>query len=140
MIYILIRGESVLSQTWLTNASMKIGVLCLQALRIEKGKMTKCVTKNTRTRQPVVLVALAILSTGGVIVHGHGVCRVTISVGLFAANSPSNSSGTASTKHGYEALMPVPVLAPDVPEIGLAAFKGDIVTLRRLISSGANMC
>jgi len=36
--------------------------------------------------------------------------------------------------------MPVPVLAPDVPEIGLAAFKGDIVTLRRLISSGANMC
>jgi ankyrin repeat protein len=30
-------------------------------------------------------------------------------------------------------------LAPDTPEICLAAFKGDIVTLRRLISSGVNV-
>lgn len=31
------------------------------------------------------------------------------------------------------------LLAPDTPEIGLAAFKGDIATLRRLISSGVNI-
>ncbi len=31
------------------------------------------------------------------------------------------------------------VLPPDTPEIGLAAFKGDINTLRRLISSGVNI-
>lgn len=32
-----------------------------------------------------------------------------------------------------------PVLAADVPEIGLAAYKGDITTLRRLVSSGTNI-
>lgn len=36
-------------------------------------------------------------------------------------------------------LQPAPVLASGIPEIGLAAFKCDVSTLRRLIASGANI-
>jgi len=53
-------------------------------------------------------------------------------------NRAPSDSGSPCTKDLLK-LPPAPVLASDVPEIGLAAFKGDVSTLRRLIASGANI-
>ena len=54
--------------------------------------------------------------------------------------SSDGSSGISEKKSAQTAPEKVsPVLAPDTPEICLAAFKGDMVTLRRLMLDGVNV-
>ena len=89
-------------------------------------------TKNARTVQAVVLLALITFSTA------TGIALTSRSAGCLAANPPSSDSGTASPEDDDEDSPPGPVLAPNIPEIGLAAFKGEVENVRRLIASGTS--
>ena len=95
-------------------------------------------TKNEGTIIAVGLLFAAILSPGGM-AHSADTGQKDTYLQSPTPGRSSNDSGNTSIKDRSEALLPAPVLASDAPEIGLAAFKGDVGTLRRLISSGANI-
>ena len=48
-------------------------------------------------------------------------------------------SGLVAAPKDSRARYLAPVLSPDVPHIGLAAYKGDLATLKRFIAAGANI-
>ncbi|PYL61249.1 MAG: hypothetical protein DMF24_07830 [Verrucomicrobia bacterium] len=63
--------------------------------------------------------------------------------GTLAGAAPSSASAecpdeNAARRNPHVANLE-PVLSPDVPELGKAAFQGDLVTVRRLISSGVRV-
>src|SRR5712692_985570 len=92
--------------------------------------------KNKRSIVVIGLLFIAILGTGGVIAAPTR--KDTSSQLQSSAPSRPSNDESASAKNPYAAAA-APVLSSDVPEVGIAAFKGDIHTLRRLISSGTNI-
>lgn len=79
-----------------------------------------------------------------VILRGLFACLIAlimamyVSGGIAADPSPSVPC-QPSAEDPRIATLHKPKLAADIPEIGIAAFKGDVSSLRRLISSGANL-
>src|SRR6266568_4153947 len=83
---------------------------------------------NKQTIPIVSLVAMTALIVTRVVAHAGD-----------AAPSPTGTTSAVFNRStNYSELPAEPVVAPDTPEIGLAAFKGDVSSVRRLISSGAS--
>ncbi len=69
------------------------------------------------------------------------VLHIVLIIGLLAVSLErclAQSSETEPIKDSFAEGV-APDLQPDSPELGLAAFRGDLSSLRRLISSGANI-